>query len=143
MRAAVGALCGDRAGKFKAPRSAPEAARTAAYELDSWAEWCGAFRPFGRLLALLFSRRLQQLNVPLTGLDTSRGVEASTFKEATKPLQLLPPERAYHFAAGAGSSFYIGFGRKLDQMHADVWQFDLLTNEWSSVGVGAAARAPR
>ncbi len=49
-------------------------ARTAAYELDSWAEWCGAFRPFGRLLALLFSRRLQQLNVPLTGLETSRGV---------------------------------------------------------------------
>jgi hypothetical protein len=51
-------------------------ARTARYELDSWAEWCGAFRPFGQLLALMFSRRLQQLNVPLTGLDTSRGVSS-------------------------------------------------------------------
>jgi hypothetical protein len=49
-------------------------AGTARYELDSWAEWRGAFRPFGWLLAILFSRRLQQLNVPLTGLDTSRGV---------------------------------------------------------------------
>ncbi|HEX8718461.1 MAG TPA: hypothetical protein VF722_15965 [Gemmatimonadaceae bacterium] len=48
--------------------------RTAAFELDAWAEWCGLFRPFGRLLALLFSRRLQQLNIPLTGLDTSRGM---------------------------------------------------------------------
>jgi len=49
-------------------------ARTSAYDLDAWAEWCGAFRPFGWLLARLFSRRLQQLNVPLSGLDTSRGV---------------------------------------------------------------------
>ena len=47
---------------------------TARYALDSWAHWCGLFRPFGGLLALLFSRRLQQLNVPLSGLDTSRGV---------------------------------------------------------------------
>ncbi len=48
--------------------------QTSAYELEAWAQWCGVFRPFGWLLALLFSRRLQQLNVPLSGLDTSRGV---------------------------------------------------------------------
>ncbi|HYD50974.1 MAG TPA: hypothetical protein VEA99_00050 [Gemmatimonadaceae bacterium] len=59
-------------------------ARTARYELDSWAEWCGGFRPFGRMLASLFSRRLQQLNVPLTGLDTSRGVTSEV-------LQLVEP----------------------------------------------------
>ena len=47
---------------------------TAGYAIDAWAEWCGVFRPFGALLALIFSRRLQQLNVPLSGLDTSRGV---------------------------------------------------------------------
>lgn len=47
---------------------------TAAYDLDAWAEWTGLFRPFGKLLAWLFSRRLQQLNVPLSGLDTSRGI---------------------------------------------------------------------
>jgi hypothetical protein len=41
---------------------------TSAYELDAWAEWCGAFRPFGWLLAVLFSRRLQQLNVPLSSM---------------------------------------------------------------------------
>lgn len=47
---------------------------TAEYELEAWSEWCGAFRPFGRALALIFSRRLQQLNVPLSGLETSRGM---------------------------------------------------------------------
>jgi hypothetical protein len=48
--------------------------QTARYTMDSWAQWSGVFRPFGGLLAWVFSRRLQQLNVPLTGLDTSRGV---------------------------------------------------------------------
>lgn len=47
---------------------------TADYALDAWGEWCGAFRPFGRMLAFLFSRRLQQLNVPLSSLDTSLGM---------------------------------------------------------------------
>lgn len=56
------------------PRVVEFYTRTARYELDSWAEWCGAFRPFGGLLAMIFSRRLQQLNVPLSGLDTSLGV---------------------------------------------------------------------
>jgi hypothetical protein len=55
-------------------------ARTSAYELDAWAEWCGLFRPFGRILGLLFSRRLQQLNVPLSGLDTSRGVTSDVIQ---------------------------------------------------------------
>jgi hypothetical protein len=44
------------------------------YRLDAWSEWNGAFRPFGWLLAVLFSRRLEQLNVPLNSLETSRGM---------------------------------------------------------------------
>ena len=48
--------------------------RTSEYDFDAWAQWCGFFKPLGGLLALLFSRRLQQLNVPLSGLDTSRGI---------------------------------------------------------------------
>jgi hypothetical protein len=47
--------------------------RTSEYEFESWSEWCGAFKPFGAALAILFSRRLQQLNVPLNSLDTSGG----------------------------------------------------------------------
>jgi len=58
--------------------------QTSTYELDAWSEWCGAFRPFGRLLAILFSRRLQQLNIPLSPLDTSRGITSEV-------LQLVEP----------------------------------------------------
>lgn len=50
--------------------------RTSDYELDVWAEWSGFFRPFGRLLAYIFSRRLQQLNLPLSSLETSRGMSS-------------------------------------------------------------------
>ncbi len=50
--------------------------RTSEYEMESWSEWCGALRPFGWALARLFSRRLQQLNVPLAPLDTSEGTSS-------------------------------------------------------------------
>lgn len=49
-------------------------ARTGAFDLDVWSQWTGPFRPFGWALAAIFSRRLQQLNVPLSNLDTSRGM---------------------------------------------------------------------
>jgi hypothetical protein len=65
---------------FSAEEVAPEVRsfyeQTASYELDAWSEWCGFFRPFGHVLAVLFSRRLQQLNVPLSSLDTSRGISS-------------------------------------------------------------------
>jgi hypothetical protein len=48
--------------------------QTSEYELDAWSEWHGLYRPFGRILAMLFSRRLQQLNIPLSSLDSSRGM---------------------------------------------------------------------
>jgi hypothetical protein len=54
--------------------------KTADFSLDAWSEWCNAFRLFGWLLALLFSRRLQQLNVPLRPLDTSRGVTSEILR---------------------------------------------------------------
>lgn len=53
--------------------------RTSGYELEAWGEWSGAFRPFGRILALLFSRRLRQLNLPLDPLDTSHGMSSEVF----------------------------------------------------------------
>jgi hypothetical protein len=48
--------------------------RTSNYELDAWSEWHGLFKPFGVALAILFSRRLQQLNIPLSSLDSSAGM---------------------------------------------------------------------
>jgi hypothetical protein len=51
--------------------------QTSQYSLDAWSEWCAAFRPFGRALSVLFSKRLQQLNVPLSPLDSARGMTNS------------------------------------------------------------------
>ena len=61
--------------------------QTSEYEFDVWSEWRGGFRPFGSALAAIFSRRLQQLNVPLSPLDTSQGI-------STAVVQLVDAEGA-------------------------------------------------
>ncbi|MBI1734759.1 MAG: hypothetical protein HYR51_06260 [Candidatus Rokubacteria bacterium] len=82
--------------------------RTSAYELDSWAEWCGAFRPFGWLLARLFSRRLQQLNVPLSGLDTSRGVTSEVLHLVNRRTGLVRHTAWVRRLLGTGHVLYAG-----------------------------------
>jgi hypothetical protein len=72
--------------------------KTSLYEMDIWSEWSGAFKPFGRLLALLFSRRLQQLNVPLSPLDTSLGITSEV-------AQLIRPS--------TGEAIYTAWVRKV------------------------------
>jgi hypothetical protein len=54
--------------------------QTSEYELDAWSAWNGLFKPFGTALALIFSRRLQQLNVPLSSLDSSRGMSSEVMQ---------------------------------------------------------------
>ena len=54
--------------------------RTSAYELDAWSEWHGLFKPFGTALAVIFSRRLQQLNIPLSSLDSSKGMTSQVLQ---------------------------------------------------------------
>ncbi len=51
--------------------------QTSEFDLDAWSEWHGLFRPFGRALSLLFSSRLQQLNVPLSSLDSAKGMTSN------------------------------------------------------------------
>lgn len=98
---------------FEASNIHPSVARfyeqTSAYELDAWAEWCGVFRPFGWLLAVLFSRRLQQLNVPLSGLDTSRGITNEVL-QFLEPTTRLPRYTAwFRRLLGTGNVLYAGF----------------------------------
>ncbi len=61
--------------------------QTSEYEFDVWSEWRGGFRSLGNALAAIFSRRLQQLNVPLSPLDTSQGI-------STAVIQLVDPAGA-------------------------------------------------
>ena len=48
--------------------------QTSEYEFEAKSEWSPLFRPFGAALSSIFSKRLQQLNVPLSSLDTERGM---------------------------------------------------------------------
>jgi hypothetical protein len=82
---------------------------TSAYELDAWAEWCGLFRPFGWLLAVLFSRRLQQLNVPLSGLDTSKGVTSEVLQFIDPVNDELTHTAWFRRLRGSGNVLYAGF----------------------------------
>jgi hypothetical protein len=54
--------------------------RTSEYELDAWPEWSGLFKPFEAALALIFSRRLQQLNIPLSSPDSCRGMNSDVIQ---------------------------------------------------------------
>jgi hypothetical protein len=81
---------------------------TAGFSLDVWSEWCGFFQPFGRLLAIFFSRRLKQMNVPLEPLSTSRGMSSAV-------LQLEDPKTGKHLWTGwvrenrgSGMTVYVG-----------------------------------
>lgn len=47
---------------------------TSDWRLDVWSRWSAWFRPVGLALAGLFARRLQQLNLPLDPMDSSRGM---------------------------------------------------------------------
>ena len=49
---------------------------TDAWRLEVWSQWCPAAWPFGWLLSWLFSRRLQQLALPLRPLDAAHGIDS-------------------------------------------------------------------
>lgn len=80
---------------------------TSRYDLDAWGQWCDAFRPFGALLASIFSRRLQQLNVPLSPLDTSLGITSEI-------IELVDEDSQVHLTVwlrqmvGSGDVLYAG-----------------------------------
>ena len=53
---------------------------TSEYEFEVWTQWCQFYRPFAGLLSRLYSKRLQQLNLPMSPLDTSRGIQSQIYK---------------------------------------------------------------
>ncbi|MGN6556354.1 MAG: hypothetical protein ACTHLW_21795 [Verrucomicrobiota bacterium] len=83
--------------------------QTSSYELDAWAEWCGFFRPFGWLLAMLFSRRLQQLNVPLSGLDTSKGLTSEVLHFIDPEIGAPRHTAWFRRLLSSGNVLYAGF----------------------------------
>lgn len=66
--------------KLLRPEVADFYENTSNYEFEFWSEWKGLFKPFGWLLSVLFSKRLQQLNLPLNPLDPSKGLNSKIIK---------------------------------------------------------------
>ena len=56
------------------PRVAHFYEHTALYSLDVWSEWYYPMKPFAWLLIKIVSHEINQLNIPLNPLDTSRGM---------------------------------------------------------------------
>jgi hypothetical protein len=56
--------------------------RTTDYRLDVWSQWSPLFRPFAWLLVSTVSRRIQQLNLPISPLETSRGMSSDVIQLA-------------------------------------------------------------
>ncbi|MCI0528384.1 MAG: hypothetical protein L0Y56_13170, partial [Nitrospira sp.] len=54
--------------------------RTVNYHLDTWSQWSWIFRPFGWTLISLVSRRIEQLNLPISPLETSRGMTSDVIQ---------------------------------------------------------------
>lgn len=52
---------------------------TSRYSFEVNPEWSGGLRPFAWLVSRLFSKRLRQLNVPLSAADTSGGASSDVF----------------------------------------------------------------
>lgn len=58
--------------------------RTLNYGFDIENKWNGFFRIFGWMLSILFSKRLQQLNLPLRKKDTEGGIQSNIIKLCDK-----------------------------------------------------------
>lgn len=91
-----------------APAVADFYARTSEFCLDSWAEWSGPFRAFGWILASIFSRRLEQLNVPLSSLDTSHGVTSDVIHLVDPATGTLRHTAWVRQLVGSGNVLYAG-----------------------------------
>ncbi|MDN5200656.1 hypothetical protein QQ008_04765 [Fulvivirgaceae bacterium BMA10] len=53
---------------------------TITYDLDFWSKWYGGYKFMGQLLSVIFSKRLQQLNIPLDPLESTKGIDSNILK---------------------------------------------------------------
>jgi len=97
---------------FDASAVSPEVAefyeRAADFDMDVWSEWSGLFRPFGLLVAAIFSRRLEQLNLPLSSLDTSWGMTSEVVQVTTPQTGELRANAWVRTLVKTGRIIYVG-----------------------------------
>ncbi len=82
--------------------------KTSNYHFEVWSEWRGLFRPFGWLLSVIFSKRLQQLNLPLSPLDASKGIQSNIIKLADKASNAVKWTIWYRILKSSNNVIYSG-----------------------------------
>lgn len=83
--------------------------RTSNYRLDVWSHWSLLFRPLGWLLVSLVSRRIEQLNLPISPLDTSRGMSSDVIQLLDKQSNEIVYTCWLRKVIATGDVVYAGF----------------------------------
>ena len=78
------------------------------YQLEVWSQWCPFFRPFAGIIARLYSRHLQQLNLPLDPLDTAFGIRSQIYKLADPQSNVTKYTVWYRHLKSNGHVIYSG-----------------------------------
>ena len=82
--------------------------RTTAFELEMWVLWSPWFWAGGDLLRRLYSRRLQQLNLPMNARETSRGLRSEIIRLRCGPAGDVRHTIWYRVLKSTGEALYSG-----------------------------------
>ncbi|HET9768253.1 MAG TPA: hypothetical protein VFS60_15475 [Thermoanaerobaculia bacterium] len=82
--------------------------RTTAFELEMWVLWSPWFWAGGNLLRRLYSRRLQQLNLPMGARETSRGLRSEIIRLRAAPAGEVRHTIWYRVLKSSGEALYSG-----------------------------------
>ena len=83
--------------------------RTVDYTLDVWSQWTGALWPFAGVLISLVSRNIEQLNLPLAPLATSRGMSSDIIRLVDRETGRARYAGWLRKAVAGNSIIYAGF----------------------------------
>ena len=81
---------------------------TTAWELEMWVLWSPWFRAGGALLRRLYSRRLQQLHLPIDARETSRGLRSRILRLRARDSGELRHTVWYRVMKSTGDALYSG-----------------------------------
>jgi hypothetical protein len=82
---------------------------TASYSLEAWSHWSWPFGAFAWILIAFVSRRMDQMNLPLSPLDTSQGMTSEVLKLVGPDGQAVPLAGWFRRMRGSGRAIYAGF----------------------------------
>ena len=83
--------------------------RTGEFEMDVWVEWRGLMGAGARLLVALVSPRMQQLNLPLTSLQASRGMTSDIVRLSDPVTGRMTYAGWLRHVQSSGRVLYAGF----------------------------------